>query len=344
MIRPVILVGGEGKRLWPLSTPARPKPFLALTGETSLLSQTLSRLEAPGQFASPIVIGAAEHRFLIAGETGGRGRIVLEPMGRGTAPAAAVGALLALADDPGALILVAPADHGIPEPAAFRSAVTRGAGAAAAGRFVLFGVAPDHPATGYGYIVGGQAAATDVAAVARFVEKPDEATARKLIAEGATWNSGIFLMPAAGLIAELEALAPEVVAAARGAIAGATADPDFLRLDAAAFGKAPSVSLDVAVMEKTNRAAVLAADFAWSDIGAWSAVWRAATRDAAGNATSGRVVLEDSEGCLVVADGPTVAGLGLSGLVVVATSERVLILPKDRDQEIRALVDRASGR
>jgi mannose-1-phosphate guanylyltransferase/mannose-1-phosphate guanylyltransferase/mannose-6-phosphate isomerase len=182
-----------------------------------------------------------------------------------------------------------------------------------------------------------------VAVVSRFVEKPDEAAARELIAGGATWNSGIFLMPAAGLVTEMEALAPDVLVAARSATASAAADPDFLRLDPAAFANAPSVSLDVAVMEKTSRAAVLAADFAWSDLGAWSSVWRAAAHDAAGNVTTGAVVLEDSEGCLVVADGPTVAGLGLADLVVVATPERVLIIPKHRDQEIRALVDRASG-
>src|SRR5579863_2807218 len=318
MITPVILVGGEGKRLWPLSLPERPKPFLALTGETSLFAQTLARLSDPALFADPIIIGSAEHRFLIAGEVAGAGRIVLEPVGRGTAPAAAVGALMAAARDPDALILVAPADHAIADTAAFRAAVARGADAAAQGRFVLFGVEPDFAATGYGYIVCGAPLGHAVSAVARFVEKPHEAGAQALIAAGALWNSGIFLMSARALVAALEALAPAVLDAARAALERASPDPDFLRLDPASFSAAPSVSIDVAVMEKTAAAAVVAADFAWSDIGAWSAVWSALARDGDGNAARGRTVLEDTSGCLVIAEGPTVAAIGLRDLVVVA--------------------------
>ncbi|HUZ14200.1 MAG TPA: sugar phosphate nucleotidyltransferase [Caulobacteraceae bacterium] len=345
MIVPVILAGGEGKRLWPLSTPARPKPFIALTGEASLLGQTLARLNDAAMFASPIIVGAAEHRFLIAEEARrcGPARIVLEPAGRGTAPAAAAAALIAAAEDPEALLLIAPADHAIPDAAGFRAAVARGAGAASGGRFVLFGVRPEFAATGYGYIIPGAGDGSAVRPVERFVEKPSEEAARALIASGGLWNSGIFLMAARALIAELQRAAPEVLAAARAAVELAVADADFLRLAPASFAAAPSISLDVAVMERTRKAAVVEADFAWSDIGVWSALWRALPHDGAGNAVRGRAVLEDARGCLVFADGPTVAVMGLSDLVVVATPERVLVAPKHRDQDLRALVDRASA-
>ena len=342
MIVPVILSGGEGKRLWPLSTPERPKPFLALTGEESLLQATLARLSDPSLFAPPLIIGSHEHRFLIAEQAGGAARIVLEPVGRGTAPAAAIGALIAAAEDPEALILIAPADHAIAEPGLFRATVERGAGAARQGRFVLFGVTPDFPATGYGYIAPGAEIEPGVRDVARFVEKPAEDAARTLIDAGALWNSGIFLMSAQAIIAELEALAPDILAAARAALEGADADPDFLRLDHAAFAACPSASLDVAVIEKTHMAAVVPAGFAWSDIGVWSALWRALPSDGDGNAVRGRTVLEETQGCLVFAEGLVVAALGVSDLVIVATPERVLVAPKDRDQDLRDLADRAS--
>jgi mannose-1-phosphate guanylyltransferase/mannose-1-phosphate guanylyltransferase/mannose-6-phosphate isomerase len=345
MIVPVILSGGEGKRLWPLSRPGRPKQFLALTGPESLLQQTVRRLAAPELFAPPIIIGAADHRFQIAEQLRAADlaaqRIVLEPMGRNTAPAIAVGALLALEADPGAMILACPADHAIPDGAAFRRAVLAAEPAAAAGRLVLFGVTPSYPATGYGYIVPGQTIEGQVRAVARFVEKPPEADARELIEAGALWNSGVFLLPAGPLAAALAHEAPQVLAAAKAALAAASADADFLRLDAGAFAAAPSISIDHALMEKTSDAAVAPADFAWSDIGSWSAVWEAQARDAAGNAATGEVVLDEASGCLVYADGVRIAASGVSDLIIVAAGDAVLVAPRSRDQRVRDLAERA---
>jgi mannose-1-phosphate guanylyltransferase / mannose-6-phosphate isomerase len=344
MIVPVILSGGEGRRLWPLSSPDRPKQFLALTGEETLLQQTVRRLAIPAVFAPPIIIGGAGQRFLIAEQLRAAGlaagRIVLEPQGRNTAPALAVGALIAHGADPEALILSAHADAAIPDAEAFRATVAAGVAAAEAGRLVLFGIKPSFAATGYGYIAPGEAAPGAARAVARFVEKPPAAEAETLIAAGGLWNSGIFLMRAARLIAEFEAHAPQVLAAARAALAAATVDADFLRLDPNAFAAAPSVAIDHAIFERTAHAAVVAADFAWSDIGSWSAVWEAQGRDACGNATRGPTVLEDVEGCLVFSDGPQVAACGVTDLVIVATAERVLVVPRSRDQQVRLLAER----
>ncbi len=341
---PVILSGGEGKRLWPLSTAERPKQFLALTGPESLLQQTALRLAADG-FAPPIVIGAADHRFRIAEQLREAGaaaqRIVLEPAGRNTAPAVAVGALVARQADPDALILVCPPDHAVPDGEAFRRTVAAAEPAARAGRFVLFGVTPTFPATGYGYIEPGEALEAGVRQVARFVEKPAEAVARALIERGALWNSGVFLLPVGPLLAELGRLAPQVLAAAEAAVTKATADADFLRLDPEAFTAAPSISIDHALMEKTANAAVAPAHFAWSDIGSWSAVWEAQVRDSAGNAAVGQVLLEEAAGCLVYADGVRVAASGVSDLVIVAAGDRVLVVPRSHDQRVRELGERA---
>ncbi|MFI4936183.1 MAG: mannose-1-phosphate guanylyltransferase/mannose-6-phosphate isomerase [Caulobacterales bacterium] len=345
MIVPVILSGGEGKRLWPLSLPERPKQFLALTGPESLLQQTLRRLDERSMFTPPIIIGGAAQRFLIAEQLRATGleveRIVLEPKGRNTGPALAVGALLAQALDPDALILSSHADHYIPDAEAFRATIARGVDAASAGSLVLFGLKPTYPATGYGYIEPGAAIGGEVRKVARFVEKPDEAAATRLVERGCLWNSGIFLMPAAGLIAEFEAHEPRVIAQARLALKRGVWETDFLRLDGDAFAAAPSISLDHAVMERTSRAAVVAADFAWSDIGAWSSVWDAQSKDEAGNVVRGRTILEDTSDSLIYAEGPQVAVLGVSGLVIVATPERVLVAAKDQDQKVRDLAARA---
>jgi len=344
MIVPVILSGGEGRRLWPLSSSIRPKQFLVLTGEETLLQQTTRRLSDPRLFAPPIVIGGAGQRFLIAEQLRaaelGVGRIVLEPRGRNTAPALAVGALLAAGSDPDALILSAHADHAIPDVEAFRDTIVRGVPAAEAGKLVLFGMAPSYPATGYGYIEPGPPVDADAFGVARFIEKPSAAAAQALVAAGCLWNSGLFMMRAATLIAELEAHAPAVLAAAIVAVEQAVADEDFLRLDAEAFGMAPSISIDHAVMERTLAAAVVKADFGWSDIGSWSSVWEAQRRDDAGNATRGAAVLENVTGSLIFADGPKVAACGVSDLIIVATHDHVLVIPRTADQQVRALAER----
>jgi mannose-1-phosphate guanylyltransferase/mannose-1-phosphate guanylyltransferase/mannose-6-phosphate isomerase len=348
MITPVILSGGEGRRLWPLSSPERPKQFLALTGDETLLQQTVRRLAVAETFAAPIVIGGAGQRFLIAEqlrEAGlAAGRIVLEPMGRNTGPALAVGALIAEAANPNGLILSVHADAAIPDAEAFRATVAKGVAAAEAGALVLFGVAPTFPATGYGYIQPGAAIDGAARRVERFLEKPDAERAETLVAGGALWNSGIFLMRASRLIAEFEAHAPAVLAAARAAIAGAEADPDFLRLDPAAFAAAPSIAIDHAVFERTAEAAVVAAEFAWSDIGSWSAVWEAQAKDAAGNAVRGPAVLEAADRCLVFAEGTKVAAYGVADLVIVATAERVLVAPMRHDQQVRMLAERSEKR
>ncbi|HZZ89977.1 MAG TPA: mannose-1-phosphate guanylyltransferase/mannose-6-phosphate isomerase [Caulobacteraceae bacterium] len=345
MIVPVILSGGEGRRLWPLSSPARPKQFLVLAGDETLLQQTVRRLSDPAMFAPAIVIGGAEQRFLIAEQVRAAGlavgRIVVEPIGRNTAPALAVGALLAVAGDPEALILSAHADHSIPDPVAFRQTVERGVEAAEAGKVVLFGVTPTYPATGYGYIEPGASIDSAARGVVRFIEKPGEAAAKVLVDGGCLWNSGLFLMRAASLITELELYEPGVVAAARAAIAGGTADADFLRLDPVAFGQAPKIAIDHAVMERTLNAAVVTADFAWSDIGSWSSVWEAQARDEHGNALRGAVVVDEASGCLVFAEGPRVAVHGVADLIVVATPDRVLVAPRHGDQRVRDLADRA---
>jgi mannose-1-phosphate guanylyltransferase/mannose-6-phosphate isomerase len=344
MIVPVILSGGEGRRLWPLSSPDRPKQFLSLAGDETLLQQTVRRLTEPGVFGRPIIVGGLAQRFLIAEQLRAAGldgpQIVLEPTGRNTAPALAVAALLALAADPDALILSAHADHAIPDTAAFRAAIATGVPAAEAGRLVLFGLKPSFAATGYGYIRQGAPLDGSASEVAQFIEKPDAARAEILLAEGCLWNSGIFLMRADALIAELRAHAPEVLAAAQTAVAAAVRDADFVRLDPDAFAAAPPISIDHAVFEKTANAAVVAADFAWSDIGSWSAVWEVSARDGAGNATLGKVVLDEVSNCLVFAEGISVAVHGVSGLAIVATPERVLVLPRASDQKVRDLADR----
>ncbi|HEX3406396.1 MAG TPA: mannose-1-phosphate guanylyltransferase/mannose-6-phosphate isomerase [Caulobacteraceae bacterium] len=345
MITPIILSGGEGKRLWPMSSPARPKQFLALTGEETLLQQTVRRLSDPAMFAPPLIIGGASQRFLIAEqlrEAGlEAGRIVLEPKGRNTAPALAAGALLAHAMDPDALIFSAHADHAIPDAAAFRATIARGVAAAEAGAVVLFGLEPSFPSTGYGYIEPGGPPADGVRRVARFLEKPERPEAERLCAAGCLWNSGLFLMRADKLIAELEKHAPQVLAQVRLAIERAEVDADFLRLDPDAFAASPSISIDHAVMERTADAAVVAADFAWSDIGSWSAVWEAQARDAQGNAVRGASVLHEVSDCLVFTEGPQIAACGVSGLVIVATAERVLIVPREHDQMVRTLAERS---
>ena len=345
MITPIILSGGEGKRLWPMSSPTRPKQFLALTGEETLLQQTVRRLSDPAMFAAPLIIGGASQRFLIAEqlrEAGlAAGRIVLEPKGRNTAPALAAGALLAHAMDPDALIFSAHADHAIPNAEAFRATIARGVAAAEAGAIVLFGLEPNFPSTAYGYIEPGALLSDGVRKVARFLEKPERPEAERLCAAGCLWNSGLFLMRADRMIEELERHEPQVLAAVRTSIERAEADADFLRLDPDAFGSSPSISIDHAVMERTANAAVVAADFAWSDIGSWSAVWEVQDRDAQGNAVRGASVLHEVSDCLVFTEGPQIAACGVSGLVIVATAERVLVVPRDQDQMVRTLAERS---
>jgi mannose-1-phosphate guanylyltransferase/mannose-1-phosphate guanylyltransferase/mannose-6-phosphate isomerase len=343
---PVLLSGGTGSRLWPLSRETRPKQLLPLLGEMTMLQQTVTRVDDASLFADPIIIANAEHRFLIAEQLRTIGKdatVILEPVGRSTAPAVAIAAFAASRIDPNAVILAMPVDHMIRDPLAFRRAVAAGLPAARAGQFVLFGIRPDSPATGMGYIQIGEAT-SDVTAVHRvggFVEKPDLATAKRFLVNGDhLWNSGIFLLPARGYLDELERLAPNVLIACRAALAGAVKDSDFLRIAAEAFAASPSISIDYAVIEKTEKSVVVPVDIGWSDVGSWSALWKLGDKDGAGNVQTGDVVLEDSRGCYLRSDGPLVTALGVEDLVVIAASDVVLVTRRDRDQDVNKLVAR----
>jgi mannose-1-phosphate guanylyltransferase/mannose-1-phosphate guanylyltransferase/mannose-6-phosphate isomerase len=346
-IVPVLLSGGTGSRLWPLSRETYPKQLLSLLGEKTLLQQTVLRVADPSRFADPIVIANAEHRFVIGEQLRAVGisapTIVLEPFGRDTAPAVAVAALLAVETDPDALILAMPVDHWVPDHGAFRAAVSSGLTAAQYGRFVLFGQRPTAPATRFGYIRMGSdlAVAPDVRDVAGFIEKPDLTMVERLLAcNEHLWNSGIFLLPARLFIDELEMLAPDVLEACRGALAAATRDLDFLRLEQGAFDTCPSISIDYAIMEKTERAVVVTTPFEWSDIGSWSSLWTVGDKDKAGNVVTGDVVLEDTSGCYIRGEGQLVAALGVEDLVIAATPDVVLVTTRDRDQDVGRLVER----
>jgi mannose-1-phosphate guanylyltransferase/mannose-6-phosphate isomerase len=343
-IYPVLLSGGTGSRLWPLSRQSYPKQLLALTGPRTLLQETALRAD-DDDIQRLIVLGSAEHRFAIAEQLHGIGleaaRIVLEPVGRNTAPAAAVAALAAAAEDPEALVLLMPADHLIADPCAFRAAVRSGARAASEGHLVLFGIAPKSPATGYGYIEAGSRldGHEGLRTVARFHEKPEATVAERYMASGRHWwNSGIFLVSARVLLAELELHAPAVMQAARLALDKSLRDLDFCRLDPGAFARSPSISLDHAVVERTDKAVVLPVDLAWTDIGAWSQLWEISERDADGNSLSGDVKALGTRNSYVKSDGPLVATLGVEDLVVIATSDAVLVARKGADQVVKDLV------
>jgi mannose-1-phosphate guanylyltransferase / mannose-6-phosphate isomerase len=345
LIVPVLLCGGTGTRLWPLSREAFPKQFLAVHGEETLLQQAASRVSDASRFTPLMAVTNNDHRFIVAEQLralkGRQPTILVEPVGRNTAPAVAAAALCQAERDPDALLLIMPADHVICDEAAFRAAVDAGEEAARAGRIVLFGVKPAHPATSYGYIRVGEPVAGAACAVAAFVEKPPAERAESYLASGDyLWNGGIFLASARLLIAEFERHAPAVLAAARAALVHGERDLDFLRLGAEAFARAPSISLDHAVMEKTDKAAVVALHCGWSDIGSWSALWDVNGKDADGNALVGHVAAEGASGCYLRGEGPLVAALGVKDLIVVATEDVVLVAPKNRDQEIKGMVER----
>lgn len=343
-LQPVILAGGSGTRLWPVSRSHYPKQFLPLTGEQTLLQQTAERLDGLGASA-PLVLANVEHRFLAAEQLRAAGvehaRIVLEPEGRNTAPAIALAALQAQAEGRDPLLLVLAADHHIGDPEAFQAAVARAMALAEAGHLVTFGIVPTAAETGYGYIQQGESLGEAGARVARFVEKPDAATAREYVDSGDyLWNSGMFVFRASLYMQELQRFEPSIVEACRAALEGAREDLDFLRVDPEAFAAAPNISVDYAVMERTEHAAVTPLAAGWSDIGSWSALAGVRGVDEQGNTLRGDCLLEDSEGCVVDADGLLVAGIGLRNLAVVATRDAVLVADRDRVQDVKLIVER----
>ncbi|OYD82288.1 mannose-1-phosphate guanylyltransferase/mannose-6-phosphate isomerase [Azospirillum brasilense] len=367
-IFPVILSGGSGVRLWPMSREQYPKQFLPLCSERSMLQETALRVADPALFAPPLVVCNQEHRFVIAeqmrqvesmrGQDRERGlggaRIVLEPVGRNTAAAAAIAALIVAEQDPDGRLLLLPADHVIQDQAAFLEAVGVAVRVADAGRLATFGIVPTAPETGYGYIrrglpldgsLNGRKGAYHVAA---FVEKPPRAEAERYLAEGDVfWNSGMFLLPVRRYLEELERWEPAVLAACRAALAGGRADLDFFRLEEESFAAAPSISIDHAVMERTDAAAVVPCAIGWTDVGAWSALWDIGAKDEGGNVCHGDAIAWDSRGCYVRSeDGALVALLGMEDAVVVATEDAVLVAAKDRAQDIKPLVEhlKAQGR
>ncbi len=343
-INPVILSGGVGSRLWPLSRALYPKQLLPLATERTMLQETALRVAEAARFAAPLVVANEEHRFMIAEQLRVVGidpsAIILEPEGRNTAPAVALAALRLAADDPDALMLVMPSDHVIGDVAAFHGAIEAGARAAAADRLVTFGITPERPETGYGYIEAGDALTDGVRAVRRFVEKPDAATAAEYLASGRFyWNAGIFLFRAGHYLDELERQAPDILAACRAAMEKAASDLCFIRPDAAAFRASPSNSIDYAVMEKTASAAVVPVSMGWSDVGSWTALWEISPRDGDGNSRWGDVIALDSRNSLLRSEGPAIAALGLDDMVVVATRDAVLVAPKERAQDVKKVVD-----
>ena len=346
LITPVIMSGGAGTRLWPLSRAAKPKQLHALAGDRTLLRQTLDRLtSAPDVFGPPVVVCNVAHEALVRAQFADGNdapRLILEPMGRNTAACAAVVAYW-VAGQTGSdrLILLAPADHLVSSAAAFAAAVHRAAPAAREGRLVSLGVRPTHPETGYGYIRLG-APCGEVYEAAQFVEKPDRQTAEAYVAHGGyLWNGGYFLFRADRMIEEMERLAPRIAAQAREAVTlGRPVDGGGLSLDPSAFAAAPSDSIDYAIMEKTDRIAVAPLDAGWSDVGSWSSVWEASRKDDNGNVTAGEVLATDARGCFIRSEGPMVAVTGVSDLIVIATGDAVLVMPRQEAQRVKAIVAR----
>ena len=352
MLHPVVLSGGSGTRLWPLSRQNQPKQFLALVGDRSLYQETVLRANALSGVQPPITVCSDDHRFMVGEQLQAvgvaSGGILLEPMARNTAPAIALAALHALRLDSEATLLVMPADHLIEDEGAFRTAVGAAMALGEEGWLVTFGIRPEYPETGYGYILRGDVLGEAGFRIERFVEKPDLATAETYVADGRyAWNSGMFLFRAQRYLEELQRHAPAIVEAARKAHEAAAADLDFTRVDADAFSASPSESIDYAVMEKTDRAAVVPVSCGWSDIGSWSSLWSVAERDVDGNHHEGDVISVDSHGSLVRAsERRMVATIGVEDLVIIDTADATLVARKDRVQDVKAVVDalKAAGR
>lgn len=345
-IVPVVLSGGAGTRLWPMSRPENPKQLLALTAEETMLQLTARRTLDPARFDPPIIVANAAHADAIEAQLARVGvtpqALILEPAGRNTAPAIA---LAALAADPGRVLLVMPSDHVITNPGAFRDAIETALPLADDGWLVTFGIEPDAPETGYGYIQTGESIATGAHRVLRFVEKPDRATAEAMLATGGhAWNGGIFLFRADVFLGALSVHAPDMLAAVQAAMRDAEHVGARIHPHEASFAASPSDSIDYAVMEKAERVAVVPVSMGWSDLGSWDALHALSECDASDNACDGDAILIDSRNCLVRSDGPRVALVGVDDLIVVASGNDILILPRGRSQDVRKVTDHLKER
>jgi mannose-1-phosphate guanylyltransferase/mannose-6-phosphate isomerase len=354
IVQPVVLSGGSGTRLWPLSREKYPKQLLPLIGEDSLLQATVRRVEGliGVELAEPMVVCNEEYRFVIAEQLrllGKTGTILLEPVGRNTAPALTIAALTANRDGADPLLLVMPADHVITDTAAFRTVVQQGAALADSGAVVTFGITPDVPETGYGYIQAGSTLDVSGACrIARFVEKPDRDTAQAYLDAGTySWNSGIFMLRASVWLSAISTCRADILAACRSAIEGGSVDGSFVRVDKEAFVACPSDSIDYAVMERIAAGAdamlppgaVLPLTAGWSDVGAWEALWKVLPKDSAGNITQGDVLLDDCHDTLAFSGTRLVACVGVDNLIVVETADAVLVAHKTRTQDVKKIVD-----
>jgi mannose-1-phosphate guanylyltransferase / mannose-6-phosphate isomerase len=352
LVYPVILSGGAGTRLWPLSRALRPKQLLPLASDKSMLQETVRRVTGAG-FGAPMIVCNAQHRFMIAEQMREIGvqplAIVLEPEGRNTAPAVTAAAVLLAAQDPEAVMLVLPSDHVISDVEGLHRSVRTALAAAGGGSLVTFGIRPNRAETGYGYIRRGTSYAglDGCFRVDQFVEKPDLATAESYVKnEEYSWNSGMFVFPVATFLAEVERLKPDLLDACRRSVNKASQDLDFVRLDADAFAEAESISVDYAVMEQTEKAAVVPLNIGWNDVGSWSALWDISARDGDGNVFLGEALALDARNCYIRGDGNLVAAIGVEDLIIVATDDVVLVVPRDRAQDVRQIVSEVerSGR
>lgn len=342
---PIILCGGSGTRLWPMSRKLLPKQFLPLITDRSMLQETALRAAALPGSSRPYIVCSEEHRFLAAEQLRevdiAPAKILLEPVARNTAPALAAAAMAVAEIDPAAVMLVLPADHLIADIGKFGEAVTEAAAIAAAGALVTFGIVPQGAETGYGYIERGEALGSGGFQVARFVEKPDAARARSFVDSGRYyWNSGMFVMSAGRFLAELEKFRPDILDAVKAAWTKRKLDMDFCRLEAGAFGACPADSIDYAVMERTGNAAVVPADMGWSDVGSWAMLWETAGKDAQGNFARGDVDLNDTRNSYVRAESRLVSVNGVDDVVVVETSDAVMITHRDKSQSVKDVVSR----